>query len=182
MPNLNTHLKFGVITYPLFLFLYLFLYRYFFGGLQLSTLDFAIGYILYLVGSDLPDLDSNNAPLRLFVKGISISFGIYVFTPFFIEQLTKFSLGTDVITILAVSISMIISASIINTFLSLQIFSHRGFAHSITFAGIYGLLIYLFTFGKEINSIFLGFSAFSGVMIHMILDYWKKPLKIFKLY
>jgi membrane-bound metal-dependent hydrolase YbcI (DUF457 family) len=64
----------------------------------------------------------------------------------------------------------------------MPVFSHRGFAHSITFASIYGLLVYLFSTSKSKNALFLGISAFAGVMSHMIADYKDKPSKIFKLW
>lgn len=184
MPNLLTHLKFGMISYPIYLLLYSFIYSIFKENFSPNVVDLAMSYIFYIIGSDLPDLDSNNAPLRGFTKALSLGFSIYIFTPYIVEKIQSIQ-KIDVPCIftlpLALIISMLIGAGLINLFLSMPIFSHRGFAHSVTFAGIYGLLVYLFSSGRS-DSMFLGVSAFSGVMSHMIADYWRKPIRIFKLY
>lgn len=184
MPNLVTHLKFGMISYPLYLLTYSAICTVFKKNFSPNIVDLAMSYLFYIIGSDLPDLDSNNAPLRSFTKALSLGFSIYVFTSYIMEKLQgihQMKIPSILILPIALSISMLIGAALINMFLSMPIFSHRGFAHSITFAAIYGLLVYLFSSGRS-DSIFLGVSAFAGVMSHMIADYWKKPAKIFKLY
>lgn len=184
MPNLVTHLKFGMISYPIYLLIYLFACKFFNVSFSSDMVGLAMSYLFYIIGSDLPDLDSSNAPLRSFTKALSLGFSIYIFTPYIMEKLQgihQIKIPNILILPIALSISMLIGAGLINLFLSMPIFSHRGFAHSITFAAIYGLLIYLFSSSRT-DSIFLGTSAFAGVMSHMIADYWKKPIKIFKLY
>ncbi len=186
MPNLLAHLRIGMITYPLFLLIYGFVSNFFNYKFSPSAVELAISYAVYILGSDLPDLDSSNAPLRNFTKAISLSFAIYIFTSFLFDKLASIeqmkALPQSVILSIAVSISMLIGAGLINLFLALPIFSHRGFAHSITFATIYGLIIYLFSSSKSDAALFFGISAFSGVMVHMIADYRKNLIKIFKLY
>lgn len=184
MPNLLTHLKFGMISYPIYLLLYSFIYSIFKGNFSPNVVDLAMSYLFYIIGSDLPDLDSNNAPLRGFTKALSLGFSIYIFTPYIVEKIQsiqKIDIPYIFTLPLALTISMLIGVGLINLFLSMPIFSHRGFAHSVTFAAIYGLLVYLFSSGRS-DSMFLGVSAFAGVMSHMIADYWRKPIKIFKLY
>ncbi|MFN6991482.1 MAG: metal-dependent hydrolase [Fervidobacterium sp.] len=191
MPNLTAHLKFGMFSYPIYVFFYLFICNSFQLKFEPNIIDLAMSYLFYIVGSDLPDLDSNNAPLRSFVKAFSLGFSIYIFTDFIFKNIQnvplfekfKYSfLYNPFLFSLSISIAMLIGAGLINLFLSLPIFSHRGFAHSITFAVIYGLLIYLFTSSISKNPVFLGTSAFFGVMSHMVADYRTKPSKIFKLY
>lgn len=185
MPNLLTHLRFGMVSYPFYLIIYISFLRFFKTNISLSVLDISLSYLFYIVGNDLPDLDSNNAPLRGFTKALSLGFSIYIFTNFIMEKLAnlpQLKIPEILLLPISVAISMLIGAGLINLFLSMPIFSHRGFAHSVTFAGIYGLLIYLFSTGKSDNAIFLGISAFAGVMSHMIADYRKNPTKIFKLW
>lgn len=184
MPNLIVHLKFGMFSYPIFLLLYSFVCNFFKIDFKPDILCLSMSYLFYIIGSDLPDLDSNNAPLRSFTKALSLGFSIYIFTPYIMEKLQgiqQIKIPYILVLPISLSISMLIGAGVINLFLSMPIFAHRGFAHSVTFAAIYGLTIYLFSSGRS-DSIFLGISAFAGVMSHMVADYWKKPIKIFKFY
>jgi len=185
MPNLVAHLRIGMITYPLFVLLYGLISKILNYNFTPSAIELAVSYAVYILGSDLPDLDSSNAPLRNFTRAISLSFAIYVFTSLLFEKIATIkqikTLPEIVILTLAISISMLIGVGLVNLFLSLPIFSHRGFAHSITFAAIYGLIIYLFSSSSD-SAIFYGVSAFSGVMIHMMADYRSNPIKIFKLH
>lgn len=191
MPNLAAHLKVGMFTYPVYVLLYAFVCNLLKVKFSPTMVEVAMAYLFYIVGSDLPDLDSTNAPLRNFTKALALGFSIYIFTQFifdklrylpFFENAEKSLLHSPLLFALAISIAMLIGAGLINLFLSMPIFSHRGFAHSITFAAIYGVLIYLFTSSISNNSLFLGISAFSGVMCHMIADYRTNLSKIFKLY
>jgi len=186
MPNLTTHLRIGMISYPGFLFVYGFVSNLLNKSFSPTPIEIAISYAVFILGSDLPDLDSSNAPLRNFTKAISLAFSIYVFTTFIYQKLLTIQqlsvITKEGILALSVAISMVIGISLINLFLSLPIFSHRGFAHSITFAAIYGFVVYLFASPKSGLAVFFGISAFSGVMVHMMADYIKNPLKIFKLH
>ncbi|AMW33376.1 LexA-binding, inner membrane-associated putative hydrolase [Fervidobacterium changbaicum] len=186
MPNLVAHLRIGMISYPIFLLIYGIVAKLLGYEFSPAPVEIAISYAVFILGSDLPDLDSSNAPLRNFTKSISLAFAIYVFTAFIydklgaIEQLSV--VPKEIVLAFSVAISMLIGLGLINLFLSLPIFSHRGFAHSVTFAAIYGFLVYLFASPKSSSAIFFGISAFSGVMVHMIADYIGNPAKIFKLY
>lgn len=186
MPNLTAHLRIGMISYPAFLLIYGLVSKFLNKSFSPTPIEIAISYAVFILGSDLPDLDSSNAPLRNFTKAISLAFSIYVFTAFIHQKLLTIQqlsvITKEGILALSVAISMVIGISLINLFLSLPMFSHRGFAHSVTFAAIYGLLVYLFTSPKSSLAVFFGISAFSGVMVHMIADYIKNPIKIFKLY
>ncbi|MEJ5257249.1 MAG: metal-dependent hydrolase [Fervidobacterium sp.] len=186
MPNLLVHLRVGMISYPIYLLIYGAISHLLNIKFAPTPIDLAISYALYILGSDLPDLDSNNAPLRNFTKAISLSFAIYIFSAFLYEkfysiQQLKF-IPHPIMLSISVASAMLIGVALVNLFLSMPIFSHRGFAHSITFAAIYGIIIYLFSSTKSEYAIFFGISAFSGVMSHMIADYWRKPSKIFKFY
>ncbi|MCX7654340.1 MAG: metal-dependent hydrolase [Fervidobacterium sp.] len=184
MPNLLSHLKFGMISYPAYLLVYIIICTSLRRNFSPSTVELAMSYLFYIIGSDLPDLDSTNAPLRTFTKALSLGFSIYIFTPYLAEKIKliqQITIPKVLVIPIALSISMLIGAGLINLFLSMPIFSHRGFAHSITFAGIYGFIIYLFSTNTN-DPVFLGISAFAGVMSHMIADYWKNPVKIFKFY
>ncbi|MGQ9856585.1 MAG: metal-dependent hydrolase [Fervidobacterium sp.] len=186
MPNLLVHLRVGMILYPVYLLIYGLISSLVNVKFEPTPIDLAISYALFIFGSDLPDLDSTNAPLRNFTKAVSLSFAIYIFSAFLYEKFYSIQqfkiLPQYLILSLSVATAMLIGIGLVNLFLSMPIFSHRGFAHSITFAAIYGLIIYLFSSNKSGYAIFFGISAFSGVMCHMIADYWKRPLKIFKLY
>ena len=182
MPNLSTHLKLGVFTYPVFVLVYSLIVSAFGKSFAATVIDLSMGYVFYVFGSDLPDLDSNNAPLRTFIKALSLGFAIYIFYSFIYEKFSTITVIPKILLIpISTSVAMLIGAAVVNLFLSLSLFSHRGFAHSVTFAAIYGLMLYLFSYQMSDIPLFIGISGFCGVMVHMTADYYKQPLKIFKL-
>ncbi|HQE47731.1 MAG TPA: metal-dependent hydrolase [Fervidobacterium sp.] len=182
MPNLSTHLKLGVFTYPVFVLVYNLITVLLGKEFSPGVIDLSIGYVFFVFGSDLPDLDSNSAPLRAFTKALSLGFAIYIFYSFIYEKLsTVAAIPAILLMPISIFLSMLIGIGVVNLFLSLPLFSHRGFAHSITFAAIYGLMLYLFSYRMSKIPLFIGICGFCGVMVHMVADYYKKPLKIFKL-
>ena len=56
----------------------------------------------------------------------------------------------------------------------LKLLKHRGFLHTIRFAFIYGIVIFLVAkYGMDLKdkaSLFLSFSGFFGIIVHLILD------------
>lgn len=186
MPNLVSHLRIGVLTYPIYVFLYNLIFAFLKKSVSLSGFDLALGYLAYILGSDLPDLDSANAPLRNLTKVFLYGFSIYVFYEFLLEKFrsmnTLSSLPDAILSLAALGTSLAIGAGLVNMFLSLPLFYHRGFVHSITFGAIYGFLVYLFLQPLVKNVIFVSVSAFFGVFVHLLSDYGKRPWKAFKLW
>lgn len=149
-----------------------------------TSLELGLAYLAFVLGSDLPDLDSSNAPLRGFTKSLLIGFGIFAIMPTLATFLRKFQwsslLPEYLFTVLVVVLSMVCAAVVINLFLSLPLFSHRGFAHSLTFGALYALLIYVFTKNEMGNPIFLALAGFFGVFVHLLTDYYREPWRAFK--
>lgn len=185
MPNLATHLRIGVLTYPVFVFSYNVVSTLLKNPAHLSAFDLALGYLAFILGSDLPDLDSANAPLRNLTKVFLYGFAIYVFYDFLLERFRAVVFlahaPEPVLGLIALGTSLAIGAGLVNMFLSLPMFYHRGFVHSITFGAIYGLLVYLFLKPLVENVIFVSVSAFFGVFVHLLADYRNRPWKAFKL-
>lgn len=186
MPSLKTHLMLGVFTYPIYLFGYSLV-------LQRLQLDFVpeidlitVGYLIFIVGSDLPDIDHKDAPIQHQLKALSVpalASVFYVwFSKYFMNDLAM-RMGESLSRIAVFTLSVLIAYLVALAFVAL--FKHRGFTHTLTFAAIYGGLLYLVTRSVGLpheKSLYLAISGFTGDMIHLIADYRKKPLKAFRLW
>ena len=193
MPSLSTHLIIGLIMYPVFSFIYVWisnsiLNSHFFPDPVLFTL----GYILFTLGSDLPDVDARSAPIRKFIFSLMTVFMaslLYASLLMYMKNEDIFSLEMRILIFGSVTIFSFIFYSFIQKLL-LKI--HRGIMHSSIFAIIYACTIYLVcffipfgkisemimkSFGLKFKAegmnptIYLALSGYFGVMTHLISDY-----------
>ncbi len=185
MPNLKKHINSGIFTYPAYVFAFMFLSRALGRELFPNVYTVALGYFVYVIGSDLPDIDSDTAPMHHFLKVMMTILGTFAVLDWSNSWLTG-DFGR-ILYYPAIFSAFILGASavsylIITLVLKLRIFRHRGFAHSLTFALIYGAVLY-FAFYKNSNlNLYVPVAGIFGVMLHMFMDYRKQPQKIFKLW
>ncbi len=176
MPQLKTHIYFGLFTYPLAYFL-IALALVHLGWLNLSVpfdvQTMVLGYFVYVIGSDLPDIDSRSAPIHHFLKILASILGVFMILNWTSVPISKNF--PDFVTQLAIlSVVMfaggVVSYLVITAVLSLRIFDHRKFAHSISFAALYGALLYVGLYKDSNNSLFIAVLGSTGVVLHLILD------------
>ncbi|MCD6448996.1 MAG: hypothetical protein J7L34_00615, partial [Thermotogaceae bacterium] len=69
MPGMRTHLLLGSLFYPVFYLIYFLI-------LKVDPIDeyginvVVTSYILFVIGSELPDIDADFAPIRYFVHAL----------------------------------------------------------------------------------------------------------------
>lgn len=185
MSNLKTHVNFGIFTYPAYVFAFLSLTKAFGENFSPDVYAIAVGYFVYVVGSDLPDIDSDTAPMHHFLKVMMTVLGTFAILDWSGAWLAaKFGGGAYYPAILSsfMLASAAASYGAITLVLKLRLFRHRGFAHSFTFAVVYALGLCLAFYKNRGFSPYVPIAGGLGVMLHMFVDYRREPSKIFKLW
>ncbi|HHH99998.1 MAG TPA: metal-dependent hydrolase [Thermococcus litoralis] len=169
--NYEGHVLGGILTYPLVIFLASFLKHYANLPFELTPLSMILGYGVYVLGSDLPDLDH---PDSLIHRGVKPLVALMVGSAVFVKGGNFVSIGNVIVDL---TLGWVIAG--LSAFVSWYAFSalmpkHRGIVHSITFAFIYGAVVFAsFEYGlgfKFGESLFIGFAAFLGYTLHLIVD------------
>lgn len=180
MPNFRTHIVSGLISYPLVIALYN-LISVFFAIPVFSKSILSVGYVIYVISSDAPDIDHDHAFFHKLAKIIVwISSSIYAF--FFIDK-NLMGYFPDVVFLKSDFFTFGISilfGMIVSVFFAKLMPRHRGPLHTIYAAVIYAAIIgggyWYFITGASIsetliaNSVYLGGCAFLGYCLHLILD------------
>lgn len=184
VPSLKIHLIVGALVYPFYTLGFWSISEWLGAKFRPTNFELSLAYLALVVGSDLPDLDSSNAPIRNFLKALLVGFGIYAMVPTVSELLVRIdvvrNLAAPVVTVISLAVSMLAAYLVVSLFLSLPLFAHRGFAHSLTFGALYGLLIYAFTLREVTNPLFLAVAGFAGVLVHLLTDYHREPWRALK--
>ncbi|USS40285.1 metal-dependent hydrolase [Thermococcus aggregans] len=169
--NYEEHVLSGILTYPLVILLASFLKHYANLPFELTTLSMIVGYGVYVLGSDLPDLDHPDSLIHMGVKPLV---ALMVGGAVFVKGGNLVSVGNSIVDL---TLGWAIAA--LFAFASWYVFSalmprHRGIVHSLAFASIYGIVIFAsferglgFKFGE---ALFIGFAAFLGYTLHLIVD------------
>ncbi len=177
MPGIRGHLLTAMLIYPLFYLMYFYASKAL-GFMFKPVLEvLLISYLAYIIGSDLPDVDSETAPIRWFLH--SLFPAAFLITIYKTRLWKVFTGRFGDLAILAAIFTACVGGFLLGYMLKLL--RHRGFLHTITFGVIYGGAVWLWSvYGILLplrDSTFVGFSAFFGVLIHLILDY--RSLRIF---
>lgn len=171
MPNYDAHVLSGVVTYPLAV-LAAFLLKIHLGvPFELTNTAMLLGYALYILGADLPDLDH---PDSLIHRGTKPIVSVIVGGATYMNAVKYIDLGDSWKTVSAAWAVGVLGALAGWIGFTALMPRHRGVVHSLLFAAIYGFLAFLaggyglgMGFGE---SLFLGFAAFSGYTLHLLLD------------
>ncbi len=180
MPGYRTHVLTGIILFPVVFLLYEFLYKIFIGDIFSPTVNvFIVSYFAYILGTDIPDIDSEVAPMRWFIHSLFPLIFFYIFWEAGYLEILNERFGDFF------GVFLFVVLCVFSGFLSgylLKFLSHRGVVHTMTFAVSYGVLCGVITGFMEVFNlsyrVFIGFSGFSGVAVHLLLDY--KGFKAFK--
>ncbi|WP_456422441.1 metal-dependent hydrolase [Thermococcus sp.] len=171
MPNYDAHVLSGIATYPVAVLIGEALRVYLKLPLGLTPTALVIGYALYVLGSDLPDMDHPDALIHRGTKPIvSVAVGSAVFL--WVERLIHLdpSWLNPVVAWLIGALGGLIAWYLFTALMP----RHRGVVHSLLFAGVYGLLAFLLAdYGLRMTTgegLFIGLSAFLGYTLHLTLD------------
>lgn len=169
MPNFNTHINFGIYLYPVVLLIYK-LGAYFLNYPMPDDKIIAIGFLLFVLSADMPDIDHNHSFLHKFVKILVISYAIYF------EYTRKIIISYFDLNVSDLFIRFLFSflfGIMVSIIYEIIIPRHRGPLHTIWAALIYGIIIgsscYYLTATLN-NSLFLGIISMLGYTLHLILD------------
>ncbi len=171
MPNYDIHVLSGIATYPIAVLIGELLRVYLHLPIELTPTALMIGYALYVLGSDLPDMDHPDSVIHRGTKPIvSVAAGSTAFL--WAKDHVKVNpgwlnpVGAWVVGAIAGLVAWFVFSWLMPR--------HRGIVHSLLFAGIYGLLAFLLaSVGLKMSigeGIFVGLSAFLGYSLHLLLD------------
>ena len=170
MPNYDVHVLSGIVSYPLIVAAAGFLASH---GVpfKLTTMALVIGYGLYVLGADLPDMDHPNALIH---RGTKPIVSVLAGGATYINVAGWVNVGTGWLnTAVAWGIAIVVAVIAWYAFTWLMP-KHRGIVHSLFFALIYGVLAFLLVeYGLNMSTgegLYVGFAAFSGYTLHLILD------------
>ncbi len=175
--NYEEHVLAGILSYPLFILLATLL-KYRFGiPIGMNTSAMMLGYALYVFGSDLPDIDHPEALIHRGAKAVvAVLVGSAVYLQ--VKGLVELGEAWKSLTV-AWTIGAMGGLGAWYGFTWLMP-RHRGVVHSLAFAAVYGLIALLFAeYGLNMSweeALFVGFAAFSGYTLHLLLDRSLKPV------
>lgn len=168
--NYEEHVLAGIITYPLAVAVALLLKNY---GVpfHFTPIAMVLGYALYVLGSDLPDMDHPNALIH---RGTKPIVSVLVGSVVYLRTVDMIHIGPEWENVLLAWIIGAVAGVVAWYGFTAIMPGHRGIVHSLLVAMVYGLLAFaLSTFGLGMSTeeaLFLGFAAFSGYTLHLILD------------
>jgi len=170
MPNYDVHVLSGIVSYPIAVAIAGYLSTI---GVpfKLTTMALLIGYALYVLGADLPDMDHPNALIH---RGTKPIVSVLAGGATYINVIDMLHFNQEWLNVTAAwGISAVVALIAWYAFTWLMP-HHRGVVHSLLFALIYGVLAFLLVeYGLAMSTeegLFVGFAAFSGYTLHLILD------------
>ncbi|WP_258083531.1 metal-dependent hydrolase [Thermococcus thermotolerans] len=171
MPNYDAHLLSGIVSYPLTVFIAFVLRDYAGIPFTISTFAMVIGYALYVLGADLPDMDHPNALIH---RGTKPIVAVAVGSAVFMQSLGSINLGGEPLNVAAAWGVGTLAGVIAWYGFTVIMPKHRGIVHSLLFAAIYGALAFIMVeYGLSMargEGLYVGFAAFSGYTLHLLLD------------
>lgn len=182
MPDFRTHISTGLYSYPIYIASFIGITEAFNVKFTITAPFICIGYLLYILGSDLPDIDSNSALIKRTTEVIlsaivSAIFYISVSYPYFQEYLIDFTNSNALGIGTSFAISVLVGFGVSRV---IDLLSHRGFMHTLIAAICFALIIsmiYLSSEGFRVtdpvvitNSLYISLSGFFGYLLHLITD------------
>jgi inner membrane protein len=171
MPNYETHVLSGIVTYPLAVLAAFLLKLYLNVPFEITNTAMLLGYALYVLGADLPDLDHPNSLIH---RGTKPIVAVITGGATYLNVIKYIDLGEPWKTVSVAWGIGVLGALVGWIGFTALMPRHRGVVHSLLFATIYGFLAFLLApYGLHMSigeGLFLGFSAFSGYTLHLLLD------------
>lgn len=170
MPNYDVHVLSGIASYPVIVAA-AGLAAAHGAPLALTTIALVLGYAFYVLGSDLPDMDHPNALIH---RGTKPIVSVVVGGAVYVNAAGSINVGEPWLN-MAVEWGIAVLAAVIAWFaFTWMMPKHRGIVHSFLFAAVYGGLAFvLVEYGLNMTTgegLYVGFAAFSGYVLHLLLD------------
>jgi len=170
--NYDEHVLAGILTYPIAIFLLAALDIHLGLPIDLTFMAMALGYVFYVIGSDLPDMDHPEALIHRVIKPfVAVAVGISVFknlgptlylTPYAAANLALAWFGAALAAVAGWNLFRFLMPD------------HRGVVHSIVFAAVYALFAFaVVRFGFDVavgEALFIALASFLGYCLHLLLD------------
>lgn len=169
MPNFKTHIISGIIAFPLFFLIFNLIHSYFFYDIYYVPSEIFSSFLLFVLGSDFPDVDHHNAFINKFFRLFLVIGSVYYifdYKQIFIEQFNlSYNISSFLIIVVGILIGMILG------FIFNKLTKHRGMWHSIITGVVISVLIYFlnFKYRSPIN-LFYSLNFFVGFSLHLLLD------------
>lgn len=171
MPNYDTHVLSGIVTYPVAVLIGTLLKVYLHLPIELTTTALVLGYAFYVLGSDLPDIDHPDALIHRGSKpivSVAVGSAVFLWAKDFVNLNPPWL--NHVVSWLTGAFGGLAAWYLFTAIMP----KHRGIVHSLLFAAIYGMLAFLLVnYGlgmSEGAGLYTGLSAFLGYTLHLLLD------------
>ena len=175
IPGLYVHLNSGIFLYPAYYLAFVSISRVWKVDYIPGSVDLVISYLIFILGSDLPDVDHKDAPIRLFVEMFLMPLVfvkvLEIFTRYLFQPFTLFlpdHLSLAILMVLAVAVAFLALKGV------MMLTKHRGFFHSLSFAFLYGAIVFFFAYsllhGNLPRLVFISTAGTCGVVVHLLLD------------
>ncbi len=170
--NYDEHVLAGILTYPIAILILSFLSLRLGLPIDITFLAMSLGYVFYVLGSDLPDMDHPEALIHRVIKPfVSVAVGISAFR----NLGHHLYLTSDPVVNLALAwFGAALVAVVAWNLFKVLMPNHRGVVHSSVFAAVYALLAFVIVrFGFNMapgEALFVAFASFLGYNLHLLLD------------
>ncbi|AEX85194.1 hypothetical protein XO10_03830 [Marinitoga sp. 1135] len=174
MPNFRTHVITGIILYPLYFLLFSLIADFFSIDFISSLKVILSGFFIFVLGSDLPDVDHNFSLINKFFRILLVGIGIQiVFKISYYYDFLSF-LHMRLYVLKTIYIILGILAGGIMGILFNKITKHRGKWHSPITGIFLGIILYaLITknyYSIDIESVYISTALVFGFFVHLFLD------------
>ncbi|SHE63273.1 LexA-binding, inner membrane-associated putative hydrolase [Marinitoga hydrogenitolerans DSM 16785] len=175
MPNFKTHVITGILFYPTYFLLYSFILDIANKAFYPDESIILISFFLFVLGSDLPDVDHKFSLINKIFRILLVGIGIYIVFKIrrYFDFFSFFPFRLYIIKTLYIIIGIILGSLI--GILFNYITKHRGKWHSPITGIIIGIIMYILKTNSyyiiDYNALFLSLSLTIGFFVHLFLDF-----------
>lgn len=171
MPNYDVHVLSGIVSYPVIVAA-AGLATAHGAPLALTTMALVLGYAFYVLGSDLPDMDHPEALIHRGTKpivSVAVGSAVFIWAHGHTQPFQEAWMNSTFAWLLG-------AVGGLGAWYGFKAImpKHRGIVHSLLFAAVYGGLAFvLVEYGLNMTrgeGLYVGFAAFSGYVLHLLLD------------
>ena len=170
--NYDEHVLAGILTYPIAIFFLAALDLYLGFPVDLTFMAMAVGYVFYVIGSDLPDMDHPEALIHRIAKPfVAVAVGISAFKNLGVAVLfTPYPIINLAIAWFVAALAAVAGWNLFRFLMP----DHRGVVHSPIFAAVYAIIAFtIVRFGFVAapgEALFIALASFLGYNLHLLLD------------
>ncbi len=177
--NYDEHVLAGILTYPAAVFILAVLDVHLGFPIETTFMAMALGYVFYVIGSDLPDMDHPEALIHRVIKPfVAVAVGISAFKNLGLAlAFTPYPILNLALAWFFAALAAVVGWNLFRLLMP----DHRGVVHSTVFAAVYALLAFaIVRFGFEAapgEALFIALASFLGYCLHLLLDQGSDFLK-----